>query len=294
MAKKLSPDQLSEKELQNLLIEKRLQQRQERLQQFRQSGRIIDVEPTAASEPGNEESGNISSGKNSKRGKTILERFLFLIEILAVGGLLFILYTGFNIIQDLNKEVATVLEQPTLTPTPLIMAVVLPSGHTPPTVPGGVQFNQSEIPEHLLPLVQSLADLPLPTPGPEQAVRLQIGDISVDAPVVQGDGWEQLKKGVAQHNGTPNPGQNGNIVLSAHNDVFGEIFRDLDQLSPGDEITLFTSQKSYRYVVKDIQYVGPLDVEVMANTQEPVVTLISCYPYMVDNQRIVVRAVLQN
>ena len=292
MARNKSPEQLSEKELQALLIERRLQQRQERLNQFRQSGRIIDVAPTLEDEPHTED--GKSGEKQPKRAKTFLERFLFLVEILAVGGLLFIVYTGYNIIRDLNSEVATVLEQPTLTPTPLIMAVVLPSGHTPPTVPGGVQFNQSEIPEHLLPLVQSLADLPLPTPGPEQAVRLQIGAITVDAPVVQGDGFEQLKKGVGQHIGTPNPGQSGNIVLSAHNDVFGEIFRDLDQLKTGDEVTLFTSQKSFRYVVQSIQYVEPTDVEVMANTQEPVVTLISCYPYMVDDQRIVVKAVLQN
>ena len=292
MARNKSPDQYSEKELKALLLEKRLQQRQERLHQFRQSGRIIDVAPTEEDDKADHEGG--ASASHPKRAKTILERFLFLIEILAVGGLLFIVYTGFNIIRDLNTEVATVLEQPTLTPTPLIMAVVLPSGHTPPNVPGGVQFNQSEIPEHLMPLVQSLADLPLPTPGPEQAVRLQVNAINVDAPVVQGDGFEQLKKGVGQHIGTPNPGQNGNIVLSAHNDVFGEIFRNLDQLKSGDEVTLFTSQKSYRYVVQSIQYVEPTDVEVMANTQEPVVTLISCYPYMVDNQRIVIKAVLQN
>jgi sortase A len=31
----------------------------------------------------------------------------------------------------------------------------------------------------------------------------------------------------------------------------------------------------------------------MAGTQEPVVTLISCYPYLVDNQRIVVTAELE-
>jgi sortase A len=38
----------------------------------------------------------------------------------------------------------------------------------------------------------------------------------------------------------------------------------------------------------------PNQVEVMAPTSDPVVTLISCYPYMVDNRRIVVSAVLKN
>ena len=171
---------------------------------------------------------------------------------------------------------------------------MLPSGHTPPNTEGGVRFNDAEIPEHLAPLVQSLADLPVPTPGPQQAVRLQIPAIGVDHPVVQGDGWEQLKKGVGQHIGSPIPGEQGNLVLSAHNDVFGEIFRDLDKLKPGDEIIVFTSQRTFTYSVQQSQIVEPTQVEVMAPSQEPVVTLISCYPYMVDDQRYVVTAYLQD
>jgi sortase A len=171
--------------------------------------------------------------------------------------------------------------------------VVLPSGHTPPNIEGGAQPNEAEIPVHLRPLVQSLANVPIPTPGPEQAIRIQIPSINVDAPVVQGDGWEQLKKGVGQHVGTVNPGQDGNLVLSAHNDIFGEIFRDLDKLKSGDQVTLFTNQRAYNYVIVNTKIVEPTDVEVMASSQDPTVTLISCYPYMVDKQRIVIVARLQ-
>lgn len=126
----------------------------------------------------------------------------------------------------------------------------------------------------------SLPELPTPTPSVEQAIRIQIPAIKVDAPVVQGDGWEQLKKGVGQRLGTPNPGQRGNIVLSAHNDIFGEIFRDLDKLKPGDQVILYSNQRAYVYIVQQTQIVEPTRVEVMAPTQEPIVTLISCYPYM--------------
>jgi sortase A len=197
------------------------------------------------------------------------------------------------LIKELNREVGIALEQPTLTPTPLVMAVVLPSGHTPPNAAGGAQPNEAEIPEHLRPLVQSLASAPLPTPGPEQAIRLQIPSIRVDAPVVQGDAWEQLKKGVGQHNGTADPGKSGNTVLSAHNDIFGEIFRDLDRIQKGDQVVLFTNQRTYTYVVVDSKIVEPTDVEAMAPTDQPTVTLISCYPYLVDNKRIVVVARLE-
>ena len=111
---------------------------------------------------------------------------------------------------------------------------------------------------------------------------------------MQGDGWEQLKKGVGQHIATANPGKEGNVVLSAHNDIFGEIFRQLDQLEPGDEIVLFTNQRSYTYVIVDRKVVEPTAVEVMNQTKQPVVTLISCYPYLVDDQRIVITAQLQS
>jgi sortase A len=128
----------------------------------------------------------------------------------------------------------------------------------------------------------------------EQAIRIQIPAIGVDAPVVQGDSWEQLKKGVAQHIGTPNPGESGNVVLSGHNDIYGEVFRYLDSLNPGDKVILFTNQRRYTYVITGTQMVEPTAVEVMAPTLDARVTLISCHPYLVDIHRIVVSAVLQS
>jgi sortase A len=302
VARKRSIEDLTVEELRHLLIEKQRAERERRLDNFRRTGRVVLVEPQPGGSPLHslrtdleleEKPVEAGPGPRSKR-RTWLERMLFIVEAAAVIGLIFIVFNGLNILRDLNQEVAAVLEQPTLTPTPLIKAVVLPSGHTPPNAEGGVRFNDAEIPDHLRPLVQSLADLPVPTPGPQQAVRLQIPAIGVDHPVVQGDGWEQLKKGVGQHIGSPNPGENGNLVLTAHNDVFGEIFRDLDRLKPGDEVIVFTSQRTYTYTVQQSQIVEPTQVEVMAPSQEAVVTLISCYPYMVDNKRYVVTAYLQD
>ncbi len=282
------PEDLSVDELRRLLIEKRRATRQTRLDAFRQTGRIIPVNGQAYAMP---LAGQPAPRERSRR-KVWLDRALFLIEFAAVVGLVFVLLTGFNVLSNLNNEVASVLTQPTLAPTPIIMAVVLPSGHIPPTG-DEIRPNEAEIPEHLRPLMQSLADLPLPTSSPEQAVRIQIPAIEVDAPIVQGDAWEQLKKGVGQHNGTPNPGSQGNVVLSAHNDVFGRIFMNLDKLKEGDAIILYTNQRAYTYLVRQTQIVEPTQVDVMAPTQEAVVTLISCYPYMIDNQRIVVTGYMQ-
>jgi sortase A len=171
----------------------------------------------------------------------------------------------------------------------LITAVVLPSGHTPPTDPGGARPNEAEIPEHLRPIVQSMPSVSAPTPGPSQARSIFIPKLWNDAaPVVQGDGWEQLKKGVGQHIGSADPGANGNMVLSAHNDIFGELFRDLDKLKPGDEIRVQTSMQEYMYRVTGMRIVSPTDVSVMSPTTKATVTLISCYPYLKDTERIVV------
>ncbi|HEY5572109.1 MAG TPA: class D sortase [Anaerolineales bacterium] len=301
MGKKGSAEDLSVEELRRLLVEKRRASRQERLERFRRTGRVVTVSPDIESSSLEElRSGSIVEEEAQtqvlarSRSKQLFDGLLLSVEILAVLGILFVLFNGVSLIRELNQEVASALEQPTLTPTPLIMAVVLPSGHTPPNSPGGAQPNEAEIPEHLGPLVQSLANIPIPTPGPEQAIRIQIPALNVDAPIVQGDGWEQLKKGVGQHIGTANPGDSGNMVLSAHNDIFGEIFRDLDQLKNGDQVIIHTNQRSYTYVVSGNKTVEPTQVEVMEATSQPKLTLISCYPYLVDDQRIVVSARLQS
>lgn len=298
--KKNSLKDLSVDELRWLLMEKRRTSRQDRLERYRKTGRVVTIAPDVDTPSIDRWQAGLSledpESEKPVRSRTrrLLDGLLLLVEVSAVLGFIFILFNGLNLIRELNQEAVAGMEQPTLTPTPLIVALVLPSGHTPPNSPGGAQPNDAEIPEHLRPLVQSLANIPAPTPGPEQAVRIQIPAINVDAPVVQGDGWEQLKKGVGQHAGTANPGEKGNAVLSAHNDIFGEIFRDLDRLQPGDEIILFTNQRSYTYLVVDTLVVEPTDVEVMAGTSQPNVTLISCYPYLVDDQRIVIKARLQS
>jgi sortase A len=218
---------------------------------------------------------------------------LLAIEIIGVLGLIFVLLNGASLLNALNHEVATALQPPALTPTPLIEAVVLPGGHTPPNSPDGARPNDAEIPANLRARVQAIADIPVPTASPQSAQRIRIPAISVDAAVVQGDSWEDLKRGVGQHVGSTDPGQDGNLVLSAHNDIYGEIFRDLDKLKAGDEIIVATSQQEFVYTVQQVQIVDPTRTDLMSSTPEAVTTLISCYPYMVDNKRIVVTAYLQ-
>ncbi len=302
MARRKAPEELSVEELRRLLVEKRRGARKERLDTFRRTGRVISVESDFNSQA-HQSSPTVDTTETSDSAsepvpvnprRKLMDRILLGVEVLAVVGFIGVLLIGFGMLRTLNTEVASALKPETVTPTPLVMAVVLPSGHVPPDAQGNTRPNEIEIPDHLRPMVQSLANIPIPTAAPDQAIRIQIPSINIDAPIVQGDGWEQLKKGVGQYVGSPDPGQDGNVVLSAHNDVYGEIFRYLDRLTPGDEVIIYTQQRQYTYIVDRTVLVEPTAVEVMASTGSPTVTLISCYPYLVDKQRIVVFARLQN
>jgi sortase A len=325
MSERMPSDKLSVDDLEELLYRKKRAERQERLQRLKGEGRVVEIAglpaPAAAPPPlrrpqaapsgalrrltvngatpiADERAGAAESGRRSIAWRWVGNKFLLLVELGVVAGLVWALLTLLDTRQELNRELAAVQEVevaavalPTPTATPVIDLVVLPGGHKPPVAgrppePGEAGY----IPAHLLPAVNNYVPPPPPTPGPEQARRIQIPAIKVDSSIYLGQEWEQLRKGVGQYLGSPPPGQSGNLVLAAHNDIYGEIFRDLDQLARGDEIIISTERQRYVYVVRKTEIVEPTDVWVMGPTDFPSTTLISCYPYMIDNKRIVVFA----
>jgi sortase A len=219
-------------------------------------------------------------------------RLLTLLEIAIVLVLVYSVVDWVRTRNTINEVAVANFAQllPTPTTAPAIAVAYLPSGHTPPIAPGGAQPIEASIPEHLRPLVDAatLALLPTVAQQAEHAILIEIPSIDVEAPVVLGDDWESLKLGVGHHSGSANPGERSNMVLSAHNDIYGEVFRHLDDMQLEDEIIVHTASRVYRYIVKAKRIIEPTQVEVMDPTREPVVTLISCYPYLIDTQRIVV------
>jgi sortase A len=307
VSRKFSKYNRTQNEFDRSLVEKLHTERSQHLELFRQTGRIINPSIENRSHhrnaTPNQKPLKVSNypPKNLSpfRQKRLVNNLLLSIEILATLGLLFIVYSGFVMLQELNRDVAKAMVQPTpttartaaiATTTPAVSAVILPSGHTPPNSPGGARPIEAEITEISLPSVQSLEYEPVPTKVTELATRIAIPAIGVEAPIVQGDGWEQLKKGVGQHIGSANPGEDSNMVLSAHNDIYGETFRYLDRLTTGDQVIVYTPQRSYTYLVSETQIVNPDHIEVLEPTNHSIVTLISCYPYLINNKRIVVTA----
>ena len=306
-------------ELEHLLRQKKHKLSPERRRRLRAMGRLVEVPgleppgstPTtvpvrartngsgSAREKQDHTAGRRQDSKWRASWRTVGDRALLLGEVALV---LFFFFTAGSLWltnNSLNRELAvaqkeagSALALPTASPGPVIDVVVLPGGHKPPVAgstpePGEAGY----IPAHLLPALNNYEAPPAPTPGPEHARRVQIGAIGVDSAIYQGMyDWEVLKKGVAQHIGSAAPGQAGNMVLAGHNDVYGEIFRDLDQLVPGDEILVSSERQTYTYVVRETAIVEPTEVWVMEPTEFASVTLISCYPYRVNTKRIVVFA----
>jgi sortase A len=313
-------DQLTIAELEQLLIIKRREARTERMRRLKEIGRLpaesalphedlatigLDAFGGEASpEPVKPQHRAFSveplEGKKSRekplrsltrtRTKRLRDRLLLVLEVGALLGLVAILAVSLLNLRSLNEEYAEA-SQPPLTATVDVAPAansVLPGGHAPPEEAGTV-------PTHLRGLVEGETPptIPIPTPGPSAPTRIVIPSIGVDALVVEGDSWEQLKLGVGHHLNTADPGERGNMVLAAHNDIYGEIFRHLDDLELGDEVVVYASEQPHRYIVRAKQIVEPTEVGVLAPTTKPVATLISCYPYMVDTHRIVVVAELQ-
>lgn len=136
-----------------------------------------------------------------------------------------------------------------------------------------------------------------PVPG-ALAKRMVIPRIQVDSPIVQtapsGGVWQVADWAVGHLTTTPQPGMAGNGAYAAHDDIKGELFKRLGELGPGDAVLIYTKQAVYRYVVVNQQTVDPSNVSVLNSTAQPTVTLISCAPYWVDTQRLVVQAVLKS
>jgi sortase A len=215
------------------------------------------------------------------------DRLLLLLELAALAGLIFVIYSSLSELQVLNREVAEALDAGPQAEPASTASAILPGSSLPPA-------SEGTVPGQLRHLVEPGASIPIPTPGPRQASRIVIPSINVEAPVVEGDGWEELKMGAGHRVGSANPGERGNMVISGHNDVYGEIFRYLEDVSIGDEVVVYAGDTPYRYLVVAKMVVEPTEVSLLEPTPNASLTLITCHPYMIDSHRLVVIAELAN
>lgn len=120
--------------------------------------------------------------------------------------------------------------------------------------------------------------------------RIEIPRVNISAIVREGVDSRTLNRAVGHVPGTSLPGQSGNVALAAHRE---RLFRGLRFIGEGDSIRLITKTGTYVYAVDSISIVSPADVQVLAPTPEPVITLVTCYPFNYAGrapQRFIVRA----
>ena len=144
------------------------------------------------------------------------------------------------------------------------------------------------------------------------ATRIIIPSIDISSSLVElstvwEDGklvWERPVNVVGHHDGTPNPGESGNIVMSGHRSspILGEgaVFKQLGDVpgllkesSTSEEpvdIFLYTAEAIYVYRAVSTQVVEPGQVNVFRPTAEPTLTLITCTPDLIYSHRLILTA----
>jgi sortase A len=121
---------------------------------------------------------------------------------------------------------------------------------------------------------------------------LEIPSLKLTVPIFSGTTELVLNRGVGWIEGTAMPGEEGNVGLAGHRDGY---FRGLKDLKLGDAIEVQSVGRTLRYRITSLKVVDPTDVSVLDPTDEPSVTLVTCYPfYYVGNapQRYIVRGTL--
>jgi sortase A len=150
--------------------------------------------------------------------------------------------------------------------------------------------------------VTAPVDLPVPELG-DPIGRLTIPKIDSDFIMIQGVDLRWLQEGPGHFPQTPLPGQPGNAAVAGHRTTYKAPFNRLDELDPGDVITVQTLQGTFTYIVDahpgpdDGAPVGhlivkPTDAYILDQSYGNRLTLMACNPKYSAAQRIVVTATL--
>ena len=133
-------------------------------------------------------------------------------------------------------------------------------------------------------------------PPPQGATfgRIDIPRLGVSSVIRVGSDARTLRLAVGYIPGTALPGEAGNVGLAGHRDTF---FRKLRDINPDDEIVVTTPDGTFHYVVQRTTIVEPKDVWVLNQTGAPLLTLVTCYPFVYVGSaphRFIVRAALRS
>jgi sortase A len=120
--------------------------------------------------------------------------------------------------------------------------------------------------------------------------RIRMPSIGVSAVVVAGTDTAALRRGPGHYPGTPLPGARGTVAIAGHRTTYGAWFRRLDQLDPGDKISLTMPYGRFTYAVERRRIVSPNAIWITNRVGYDRLVLSACHPLYSAAKRIVVFA----
>lgn len=111
----------------------------------------------------------------------------------------------------------------------------------------------------------------------EENCVIEIADLDIKAPVLEGTDKDTLAKAAGHFTGTGSPG-NGNYCIAGHSStIYKEYFNNLKNVKSGMNVVLYDKEKnSYTYTVTGTMIVYPSDTWVLDDTGDNRVTIITC------------------
>jgi sortase A len=106
--------------------------------------------------------------------------------------------------------------------------------------------------------------------------RLELPRLGLSALVAEGVDDATLGVAIGHVPGTSFPGEPGNVGLAGHRDT---VFRLLEEVRPEDVLRLVTPDGVFEYRVEWLAIVDPGRTDVLTSTDEPQLTLVTCYPF---------------
>jgi sortase A len=160
---------------------------------------------------------------------------------------------------------------------------------------------QLEPPEAVEP---EAVEMPPPSHIRIPGVEIDTNIIQVTSQITEIEGqrvreWDVAAYAAGHHDTSARPGEGGNIVITGHNDWEGEVFRTLEYVEPGYDVFIQTEDRVHHYVVEEVHMRREVGVSLeerlatgqfMADMPEERVTLITCWPYGINDHRVIVVA----
>jgi len=105
---------------------------------------------------------------------------------------------------------------------------------------------------------------------------LRIPDLGLEVPVYATASNLHLNRGAGLIAGMGMPDKGGNLGIAGHRDGY---FRVLKDIRPGQRIEVRTRIRTHVYRVASTSIVDESDSSPLADSLDPVVTLVTCYPF---------------